>query len=193
RHAAAGLGALERGARELVVTFVDRQLRLAHPLGDLGVVVLLLLRQQMLVGDRNGDLRLHLHHLVLHVKDDLLEHLLRLFGLVDEIIQIRADQCRNTFHQTHDYASGCLIGIFLSLFFSPMVRTFDRSSDICMPDSASNSAGTCAAILAMSPVILFTPAAEPSPVETIVILSICESGADIARTISGSCVISLST
>jgi len=37
---------------------------------------------------------------------------------------------------------------------SPIRRTFDSSSDICMPESASNSAGTCAAILVMSPVSL---------------------------------------
>src|SRR5581483_5621966 len=37
---------------------------------------------------------------------------------------------------------------------SPIWRTLPRSSDICMPERASNRAGTCAAILAMSPVIL---------------------------------------
>ena len=35
-----------------------------------------------------------------------------------------------------------------------------------IPLSASNSAGTCAAILVISPVILFMPAASPFPVET---------------------------
>ena len=40
-----------------------------------------------------------------------------------------------------------------------------------MPESVSNKAGICAAICAMSPVILFMPAACPSPVETMVILS----------------------
>ena len=76
---------------------------------------------------------------------------------------------------------------------SPIERTPANSSFRSMPLSASKSAGTCAAILAMSPVILFTPAASPLPVETMVILSICESGADIARTTSGSPVMSLST
>src|SRR5207248_192171 len=37
-----------------------------------------------------------------------------------------------------------------------------------MPEKASNSAGTCAAILAISPVILLAPAAPSLPVETIV-------------------------
>jgi hypothetical protein len=37
---------------------------------------------------------------------------------------------------------------------SPIIRTLLSSSDICMPESASKSAGTCAAILVMSPVSL---------------------------------------
>ena len=54
-----------------------------------------------------------------------------------------------------------------------------------MPESVSNSAGICAAILVMSPVILFIPEASPSPVDTIVILSTLASGAASALTISG--------
>ena len=54
-----------------------------------------------------------------------------------------------------------------------------------MPDSVSNSAGIWAAMLTMSPVILFMPAVVPLPVETIVILSTLASGAASARTISG--------
>jgi len=37
---------------------------------------------------------------------------------------------------------------------SPISRTLLSSSDTCMPESASKSAGTCAAILVMSPVSL---------------------------------------
>src|SRR5438067_4523164 len=194
-HPTQRLRSFECGARQLVVAFVDRQLRLAHPLADLRLVFLLLLRQEMFVGDGDGDLRLHLHHLILHVENHLLEHLLRIFGLVDEVIEIGANERRDTFHECHDYASGCsgcLIGIFVSPL-SPIVFTRESSSDICIPLNASKSAGTCAAILAMSPVILCAPAASPSPVDTMVILSTCESGALIARTISGSCVMSLST
>ena len=61
-----------------------------------------------------------------------------------------------------------------------------------MPESVSNSAGTCAAILVMSPVILFMPAASPFPVETMVILSTLASGAAKAFTISGMLANSLS-
>ena len=54
-------------------------------------------------------------------------------------------------------------------------------SAIGMPESASNSAGTCAAISVMSPVILCIPVEPPLPVETIVILSTFASGAASAR------------
>src|SRR5262249_33265196 len=76
---------------------------------------------------------------------------------------------------------------------SPICRTFESRSVMLIPESDSNSAGTCAAICAMSPVILLAPADVPLPVDTIVILSTLESGCDMARTTSGSPVISLST
>src|SRR5580704_18965264 len=76
---------------------------------------------------------------------------------------------------------------------SPIRRTLLSRSDICMPDRASNSAGTCAAILAMSPVSLYDPAASPFPVETMVTLSILLRGSARARTTSGRPVMSLST
>ena len=76
---------------------------------------------------------------------------------------------------------------------SPIVRTFANSSLIGMPESVSNSAGICAAISVMSPVILFMPAVAPLPVETMVILSTLASGAASARTTSGMLVINLST
>ncbi len=60
-----------------------------------------------------------------------------------------------------------------------------------MPESVSNSAGICAAICVMSPVILCMPAESPLPVETMVILSTFASGAARARTTSGSPVMQL--
>src|SRR5215469_2330011 len=68
---------------------------------------------------------------------------------------------------------------------SPICRTLPSSSDSGIPESVSNNAGICAAILVMSPVILFIPAASPFPVETIVILSTFASGAASAFTTSG--------
>src|SRR6266851_9721329 len=75
---------------------------------------------------------------------------------------------------------------------SPIRRTLLSSSEICMPESASKSAGTCAAILVMSPVSLYAPAASPLPVETMVTLSTLLSGSARARTMSGNPVNSLS-
>src|SRR5438270_4165426 len=75
---------------------------------------------------------------------------------------------------------------------APIALTLPSSSEIGMPESVSNRAGTCAAIFAMSPVILFIPAASPFPVETIVILSTFASGAANAFTISGMLANSLS-
>src|SRR5215510_11300917 len=76
---------------------------------------------------------------------------------------------------------------------SPIPFTLESNSGIDIPERASNSAGTCAAICAMSPVILLTPAEVPLPVDTTVILSTLASGCAIARTTSGMLVISLST
>src|SRR5438552_9843653 len=75
---------------------------------------------------------------------------------------------------------------------SPIVLTLANSSLMLMPDSVSNNAGTCAAILVISPVILFIPDASPLPVETIVILSTFASGLASAFTTSGMLVNSLS-
>src|ERR1019366_9528125 len=71
--------------------------------------------------------------------------------------------------------------------------TFDINCLISIPLSASKSAGTCAAMRVMSPVILYAPAASSLPVETIVIWSTFDSGSAIARTTSAMFVSSLST
>jgi hypothetical protein len=73
-----------------------------------------------------------------------------------------------------------------------MVFTFANSSDIFIPLNDSNSAGICAAISVMSPVILH-PDVGPLPVDTIVILSMFASGTKTLSMISGKLVISLST
>src|ERR1700686_1443715 len=75
---------------------------------------------------------------------------------------------------------------------SPMPRTLLSNSVMLIPDNDSNNAGTCAAIFAKSPVILFIPVASPLPVETTVILSTLASGAAIALTTSGKVVSRLS-
>ena len=45
----------------------------------------------MLVGNGNRHLRLDLQKLVLHVKNHLLDHLFRLFGFIDQVVEIGPD------------------------------------------------------------------------------------------------------
>ena len=65
------------------------QLRLALPLRGLGLMLLPLALQQVLVRNRDRHLRLHLHQLVLHIQNQLLQQPLRILGLLDQVIQIR--------------------------------------------------------------------------------------------------------
>ena len=65
----AGEGTLERGAGEIVLLAPDGQLGFVVPLLRGGFVLLALLLEEMLVGDGDGYLRLHLQELVFHVED----------------------------------------------------------------------------------------------------------------------------
>ena len=47
--------------------------------------------QQVLIGDGDGYLRLHLQELILHVENYLLDHLFGIFGLVDQVVEIRTN------------------------------------------------------------------------------------------------------
>src|SRR6185503_13828515 len=185
------LDALERGAGQVVLLLVDRQLGLFHPFGGLVRLLRLLLLEQVVIGHRDRHLRFHLQQLVLHVEDHLLDHLLRVLRAVDQVVEVRADERCDAVKYCHWLAplqtpAG---GRFV---LSPIFRTFDSRSAIGVPESASNSAGTCAAISVMSPVSLCMPLELPLPVETMVILSTLLSGAAMACMISGSEVSSLS-
>ena len=75
-----------------VVAGAHRHHRLALPLlRQLDLLVPLLL-QALLVGDRDRDLLLRLDQLVLHLEHDLVQHLLRVFRLADEIVEVRFDE-----------------------------------------------------------------------------------------------------
>src|SRR5205823_3631795 len=60
-------------------------------------------REDVLAGDRECVLRLHLEELVLPGADDLVPQLLRVLRLVDEIVQIRAHERRGPFPQWHGF------------------------------------------------------------------------------------------
>ena len=87
-HLAIAFHALQRGTGQVVFFLVDSQFGLTHPFGDFVFIFFLLLLQQVLVRDGDRHLRLHLQKLVLHVEDDLLDHLLWLFRLVDQIVKV---------------------------------------------------------------------------------------------------------
>src|SRR5204862_7322842 len=166
-HLGEALEPLARRAGQVVLPLVDGELRFPHPFGGLVGLLRLLLLEQVMVGHRDRDLRLHLQKLVLHVENHLLDHLLRVFSPVDQVVQVRANQRCDAFEYCHR-----------SPHFTPAVpdgsssfRTFDSKSPSGMPDSASLSAGTCAAICGMSFVILCIPVEPLLPVETTVILS----------------------
>jgi hypothetical protein len=84
--------AAERRLGQAVVTGAHGEHRLALPLGRLGSLLLVLLLDALLVGNRDRDLLLGLDQLRLHVDEDLVEHLLRVFGLVDQLVDVRADE-----------------------------------------------------------------------------------------------------
>jgi hypothetical protein len=61
-----------------------------------------LLFQTFLVRDRNRDLLLGLDQLVLHVEDDLVEHLLRVFRLGDDVVDVGLEQGADARKESHD-------------------------------------------------------------------------------------------
>ena len=71
--------------------FVDGEFGLAHPLFDLVVVFDFLFLQQVLVGNRYRYLRFNLQELVVHVEDDLLDHLFGFLGFVDQVVEVGPD------------------------------------------------------------------------------------------------------
>ncbi len=96
-----GLEAVERGAGEFVMRFIDGDFGFAHPFLPGVFVFFQLLFEHVLVGDGDGDLRLHLEILVLHIEDDLLDQFFGVFGAVDHVVQIGADQSADAFQKSH--------------------------------------------------------------------------------------------
>ncbi len=93
---------LKSRASQIVVALLDGQFRLAPPFGCLFDMLGALLPEQMLVGDGDGHLRLHLHQLILHVQHDLFQQPLRILGLLNKVVQICAEQRAYSFQQCHD-------------------------------------------------------------------------------------------
>jgi hypothetical protein len=77
---------------EVVAPLLDGEHRLLLPVLRLLVLRLELVAQPLFVGDGGGDLLLGLHQLVAHVNDDLVQHLLRIFGGGDHVVDVRLDE-----------------------------------------------------------------------------------------------------
>ena len=82
---------MECGACEVVLRFFYRALGLAHPFVSCIFIFFEFLLQHVLVGDRDGDLRFHLHVLILHVENHLLDHFFWILGAIDGVVDVGAD------------------------------------------------------------------------------------------------------
>ena len=92
----------QRGSREVILLARHGHGRFALPVAGGFLMLRLLLLEQVLVGQRNGHLRLHLQKLVLHIEDELAQHLLRVLGAIDQIVEVGAKQSCNSLKQCHD-------------------------------------------------------------------------------------------
>src|SRR5215510_5297064 len=198
-----GVVPLEGPLGQVVLSLLDRQLGLAHPLVGLPVALGRPLLGQVLLGQRDRQLGLHLDVLVVQVQDHLLDHLLRVLGPIDQVVQIGPDQHAHALQELHQRPpllspSGVSLspGVRSALVCTAASRIAGiraKRSPILTPASVSRSAGACGIMLATSATTLLAPAPPvPLPVETMVILSTLASGSAMARTTSGSPVRSLS-
>ena len=92
---------LQRGAGQVVVPLLHGQFRLPPPLCRLLHVLNPLLIQKMLICNGNGDLGFYLEQLVFHVQDNLFQQPLRIFGLLDQVVEICAEQRAYSLQQCH--------------------------------------------------------------------------------------------
>src|ERR1700722_1976057 len=74
-------------------------------LGVLGPFLL----EQVQVRQCYGDLGLDLHELVFHVENHLLQHLLGIFGLVEQVVEVCAHQSCYTIHECHNELLAALL------------------------------------------------------------------------------------
>ncbi len=102
RDACVAQGSAEGLARHVVPAFAYGKRCLLLPGRDSRIVLGFLAFEKVLIGDRDGDLRLDLQKLVLHIKDELLQHLLGILSLVDQVVDIRSEESGNAFHECHE-------------------------------------------------------------------------------------------
>jgi hypothetical protein len=72
-----------------------------------------LLFQKVLIGNRDGHLRLDLEQLVLHVDDKLLQHLFRVLRFINQIVEVGPEKSGDSFHECHDQFLSALLAVSL--------------------------------------------------------------------------------
>ena len=91
----------ERLLGEIVAPFLDGQHGAALPVLRLLELGVGLVAQALLVGDRGGHLLLGLHELAAHVDEDLRQHLLRILGLGDQVVDVGLEERGETVEDAH--------------------------------------------------------------------------------------------
>ena len=92
----------EGGTGQILTSLLDGELGLGRPLLDLVAQRLLMALQLFLFGDDAGSLGSHLDLHLLHLFDHQTQHLLRLFTLVEQAVQVGIDHVG----QAAEYAHG---------------------------------------------------------------------------------------
>src|SRR5437868_9533000 len=101
--------AKERLLGEILATFLQGQHGALFPVRALTIFAVGLIAQSLLVGNSRRDLLLRLCELRPHVDENLIEHLLGIFGPRDQIVDVRPQERAQSIEESHGgLASVCL-------------------------------------------------------------------------------------
>jgi hypothetical protein len=96
-----GLFAAQGFLGQIITTVADRQLSLLLPFVRFLLVLLKVIEEPLFRCDSQGDGLLDLDEVVLHVLEQLFDHLLGIFGPIDQVTNIGANDSRNTIPDAH--------------------------------------------------------------------------------------------
>jgi len=82
----------QRFPSEFLVSSADSHLRTTFPFRGVGGFLLDVFGESFFVGDGNRYLFGRFRQLVVHIDDDLIEHLFRIFGSADQIVDVGLDE-----------------------------------------------------------------------------------------------------
>src|ERR1700694_1561861 len=100
---------VERITRGRIIILLDSMLRLFIPVVRLHLLLLGATLQLTTLRDGGCDLRLDLYELIVHVKLQLSQRLLRIIGLLNHSVEIGPQQSKYTFQQIHENTSPVVI------------------------------------------------------------------------------------